>query len=32
MPSDCEGVAAVAREAGFEVELANGNLDVIITA
>jgi uncharacterized protein len=30
-PSDREGVAAVAREAGFEVELANGNLDVIVT-
>jgi uncharacterized protein len=31
MPSDREGVAAIAREAGFEVELANGNLDVIVT-
>lgn len=29
-PVDAEGAAAVAREAGFEVELAGSNLDVIV--
>lgn len=30
-PADPEGAAAVAREAGFEVELGDGYLDVIVT-
>lgn len=31
-PASPEGAAAVARDAGFEVELSGGNLDVIVSA
>jgi len=31
-PRDAEGAAAIAREAGFEVELAPGSLDVIVSS